>query len=312
MSEPNRFELPPELAASGLLPSPPGVVVEVMRLVNDPNAEVEDLAAVIERDPVLAARLLGTVNSSLYTLVREIHSIADATVLLGFKAVRSLSLGVSVAKGMPDGAACASFDLGRYWSHSLMTAVLGRNLAMQIKRVLSDEAFTMGLLANLGRLVIAHGLPDRYDVLLRRHPWPDRQQEAAVLGFDHHGVGAGLLHRWALPDALCLAVLEYPDPSALPDDIDPTLRQATAIASAADRAVGRLLAVTDGELDVEAIAGSLAADLQLDPGTTAEALRDAADHIGQLDHLLGDGLPLGSHPDDLLAQARDLLVKAAA
>lgn len=75
--------MPAELSASGQIPSPPGVVMQILTLVADEDSTVEDLATVIEADPVLAGKLLGTVNSGLYSLAREIHSIEQAAVLVG-------------------------------------------------------------------------------------------------------------------------------------------------------------------------------------------------------------------------------------
>lgn len=302
------FDLPPELGAGKPLPSPPGVVADVLRLANDPTASVEDLTSTVERDPVLAGLVLGTVNSGLYTLAREILSVSEATVLMGFRAVRSLSLGLSVTHGMPIAGDCPSFSITRYWGHSLMVAVLGRELANSVNSSLAEDAFAIGLMANLGRLVIASGLPARYNTLLTEHPWPDHDQELTSLGFDHHQVGAGLLHHWGVPPSLCAATLYHHDPGLLPDTIEPAIRQATKITSAANQAVGGILTVTD-EVVFEDLVEQLADAVGLTTSQTRETLMDAGRQVGQLEHMVAD---VTKSPEALVSRAEALFHRAAA
>ncbi|MEL7158016.1 MAG: HDOD domain-containing protein [Actinomycetota bacterium] len=310
MSVQQTFDVPAALATSGILPSPPGVVIDITRLVNDPDTTIEQLAAVVETDPVLTARMLGTVNSGLYALVRRIHSVPDAMVLLGFKAVRTLALGVSVAGGLPDPSACPGFDLGHYWRHSLMTAVLSRDLASHLKRAIADEAFTIGLIANIGRLVIATAVPADYGKALAANPWPDSATERQHLGFDSPTVTAALLHRWGLPDELCHAAGHVHSPEQLPEYVNDQTRFATTIVAAASTAIEHLLHPTDAA-PIESIADTLATALDLDAAVTHQTLDEAADHLGDLQHLIADSLPEGLHPNELIDQAQRLLHHAA-
>lgn len=305
------FAVPPELAASGVLPSPPGVVLEIMRIVNDEDSTVQELGRVIENDPVLAANLLGTANSALYNLVREIHSIRDAVVLLGFRAVRSLALGVSVAEAVPANEQCEWFDLGLYWRHSIMTAALAKGLATKAARPLAEEAFLIGLIGNLGRLVVANALPDRYGPVLQQTPWPSGEIESAALGFTTAGVTAAILHRWGLPDSLCHAAGNLEHPHLLPDDLDPSTTKSGRIAAAANTATSRLLNTTEST-PVEEIAGELSATVDLDSTVTHEVLESTSEQLPAVGNLIAASLPEGLHPNELLGQAQDLLHQAAA
>jgi HD-like signal output (HDOD) protein len=307
----SKYELPVEVAGSGALPSPPGVLVQITRLVNDPDSTIEELVTVIETDAVLAARLLGTVNSGLYTLVREIHSIRDAAVLVGLRAVRSLALGVSVSANMPDGSACASFDLARYWSHCLMAAVMGKGLAGRVQPDVADDTFAVALIGNVGRLVIATAVPDRYDALLQRHVWPSLRQEQAHLGYHSAQVTAGLLHRWQLPDEFCDAVRHLDDVAELPDDTSPATRHTARIAGTANKGVAFLLD-TERDIDPQRIAAAIAGSLDITIDVAGDVLDEAAEHMRAVEHLLADSLPKSVHPSELLSHARDLLQSAAA
>lgn len=304
------FEMPPALAVSGLMPSPPGVIVDITRMVNNADTTVDDLAGVIETDPVLVARMLATVNSSLYNLRREIHSIPDTVMLLGFRAVRSLALGVSVSEGLPDPSHCPGFDTGNYWRRSLMTAVLSRDLGVHIKRSLADEAFTVGLISNIGRLVIATAVPQLYAPLLVHTSWPDAAIERAALGFDSATVTAAVLHGWGLPDSMCFSVGHLADPDLLPQHVDDETKTVTQIVGAASSAIATALDPTE-DTPISSVAEHLAADLGLQRGTAQEAIEEGSAHLGEVKHLIAKTLPAGVQADRLITEAQKVLHQAA-
>lgn len=291
--------------------------MQILRLVADEESTVEDLARVIEADPVLAARLLGTVNSGLYTLVREITKIEEAAVLVGFRAIRTLALSVSVAEGIPSGPPCQGFDLEMYWRHSLMTAVLGKRLTAEIKKQLADEVFSVGLIANIGRLVSARCIPDRYSAALTDTPWPGHWAEIRAVGFCTAEVGAALLHQWGLPESLCFAVRFATDVGSLPDECDATVQTITQIVGATDTAVDRLLRSEEAEDDVadsvtDSVAEALDKQFHLGSRVVHEVLEDASDQIGQVQHLIASNVPDDLNPTELISQAQKLLEEAAA
>ena len=306
-----RFEMPAEVVTSGKLPSPPGVVMEILRLVADEDSTVEDMARVIEADPVLAARLLGTVNSGLYTLVREINNIEQAAVLIGFRAIRTLALSVSLSEGVPTGPPCPGFDLEMYWRHSLMTAVLGKRLAREVKKQLAEDVFSVGLIANLGRLVAARCIPDRYSAALTTSPWPDLASETAVMGYCTAEISAALLQQWGLPESLCVSVRYQADQQNLPDNCSPTVALTTKIVGATDSAVDHLLRAKDADA-IHHVATELDEAFDLGKRVVHEVLEDAGQQVGEVQHLVSSNLPGDINPAELISKAQALLEEAAA
>ncbi len=300
--------MPTDLASSGLLPSPPGVVMEILRLVADEESTVQDLAHVIDADPVLAARLLGTVNSGLYTLVREIHSIEEAAVLVGFRAIRTLAMSVSLSDGVPT-PVCEGFDLEMYWRHSLMTSVLAKRLGREVKKALAEDAFSVGLIANIGRLVAARCVPDRYALALTESPWPDSQREISVLGYCTAQVSAALLKQWKLPLSLCAAVRYIDDPTAMHEHWDDNTRMTSRIVSAADQAVDHLLRAKDDD-QIHGVADEVAELLDMSDRTAHQLMEEAGEQIGQVQHLISGSLPDQISPADLINGAQRLLEEA--
>ena len=78
------------------LPTLPSVGLQVLQLTRNPNVNAEQLAKVIETDPALSAKVLKTVNSSLYSLKDPCTTIRRALGYLGLAAVKSLVLGFSL------------------------------------------------------------------------------------------------------------------------------------------------------------------------------------------------------------------------
>ena len=125
------------------LPALPGVVVEILRLVNRPTTPTAELVRLIERDPALTGRVLKVVNSSLFGMPRKITTIERATVLLGTRGLQvlvlSFSLADSLAARREDG-----FDFRSFWQRSLTTAAAARLVASQACPSLASEAFVSG------------------------------------------------------------------------------------------------------------------------------------------------------------------------
>ena len=135
------------------LPSIPAVALEVLRLARDPRVSVERLAETIERDPALAAKLLRYANSTYYAGNQPIVSLPQAIVRLGVRGTKLLALSFNLTEAV--GGDLRDFDFHTFWQRSLTTAVAARRLAHHSVRSLADEAFLVGLLADVGSPVLA-------------------------------------------------------------------------------------------------------------------------------------------------------------
>jgi two-component system cell cycle response regulator len=193
----SRFE---QLKATGALPSPDGVALEILRLSQSEDTTIAQFAHVLKADPALASRLVKFANSTCGGGVRPVVSIRDAVRVLGFAVVRQLCLGFSVLNANRSGG-CAGFDYARYWSRSLATALSAQSLCLRVRVLAPEESFTCGLLADIGSLAIASLYPERFsEVLASGVAGPDRSVvEREAFGADHLEFGAALLEDWRLP-----------------------------------------------------------------------------------------------------------------
>jgi putative nucleotidyltransferase with HDIG domain len=195
------------------LPVMPPVAAEVIRKAEDPDTAVKELSELISRDAALAVRVLKIANSSFYAMPREIQSIQQAIMLLGYSTLRS----VVVAASMKD--VFARFGLAErlLWEHAVAGAVAANRLAREIGGFNADELFLAGLLHDVGRLVMYSQASAKYQevlAVLYTEGGDPVGLERRVFGFDHCEVGRLVLEKWRLPARLVGAIGGHHDPEA--------------------------------------------------------------------------------------------------
>jgi diguanylate cyclase (GGDEF)-like protein len=209
---PDRFA---ELKATGKLPSPKGVALSIIRLLQRDDYRVADLVQLVQSDPAIAGRILYFANAAAFGRSRPIISLQRAIVALGSFRVRDLVIGLSVMHSHRSGQ-CAEFDYERFWGHSLATGIACQELA-HVAQIASEEIFTIGLLSRVGELALATLFPDDYAGVLikaRERGTPIEELEQKRFQFDHHELAASLLCEWGLPEVLIQAAFHYENPDA--------------------------------------------------------------------------------------------------
>jgi putative nucleotidyltransferase with HDIG domain len=186
----------------------PQVVHQIIHLTNNPNASVKDLERLISIDQGMSMRVLNTVNSAYYGFSRKIASIKDAVVLLGFKAVRNLAMTVSVFDLFVGKTDRQNLRRGKWWRHSIDTALCARLIASQVAGVSPDEAYTAGLLHDIGKPLLDRygGAPYEQVEDLVAQGVPELAAERQVYGCDHAEVGRAVSQHWGFPEKLVEAI----------------------------------------------------------------------------------------------------------
>lgn len=198
----------------GKLPSLPAVVVELIQSLDDAEIDGRQLSNLIARDQVLVAKILRLANSSFYGMPGKITSIADATVVLGLSGVRTLATSIAVS-GCFSREQVGDFDLPQFWRHSMAAALFARALASRLREN-ADEAFTIGLMHDIGRLVLASCFPAHQAAVLhyrQANDCPSQLAESVVLGVDHAQIGRTLTERWKFPAKVSDVIATHHQPS---------------------------------------------------------------------------------------------------
>lgn len=195
------------------LPSQPDVYTRLMRAVRSEEVGMEDIAAIVEENPSVAARVLQLVNSAFFGLPRPTASIKEAVVFIGTKTLRTLVLSVEAFRDLELGAAERDLNATALQEHAVMT---GRIAAEMVTVADREAAYSAGLLHSIGVLVFASQLPEEWTRILQEAHSQDRsllEVERLVLGVDHGQVAAALLSLWGLPHDVIEAVAQHLHPA---------------------------------------------------------------------------------------------------
>jgi len=198
------------LAGIKTVPELPVVVTELLAQF---NREVVDFAAVerlFHRDPALASGVLRLANSPFFGFSGRIGSLREACLVLGVQSLRQMVTAAAV-RGQFTQTGTGVLDRKQLWQHNLATAAASGVLAKDMG-VEPGEAFTAGLLHDLGKLGLDAWFPETYRLVVahqREHGCPLHVSERVVLGITHADVGARLAHRWHFPEPLVAAVAHH-------------------------------------------------------------------------------------------------------
>ncbi|BAM02548.1 sensor domain-containing diguanylate cyclase [Phycisphaera mikurensis] len=214
------------LLGSPRMPSLPAVAAEVLDLVEEEEVDLARVAETITKDPALATRVLRTVNSSFYGQAYAVGTVNHALVVLGLRAVKTLTLGFSLVGVFNEGSQSSeAFDVPGYWRRSLLSAVAAKQLAEAARLESTEECFLGGLLRDVGVLCLQQSLGAEYEEVLAEGappagPWgePLARAEAGALGADHATLAADLCKRWRLPVLLTALIRHHHRPQEAPED----------------------------------------------------------------------------------------------
>ena len=192
------------LKSTNRLPTPPGVAIRILELVESDESSIEDITQVISGDPALTSKIIKFINSPLVGLGFRGTTVAEAVARIGMRGTQMMALSFSLVSDKHRDS-CPSFRFDQFWSESLARAVGARCIASHLLGWDPEEAFITGLLARIGKLVLATGLPADYEPVLAGAAGADMALEArerAALGTDHLEVGMQLLREWNLPEVI--------------------------------------------------------------------------------------------------------------
>lgn len=198
------------------LPSLPRLYLDFLDEVRKPDPSSSRLGEILKQDISLCAKMLQLVNSAFFGLPHKIENPEEALLYLGLENVKALVLSIQVFS-LYDKIKIHGVDLESLWNHSWETGRLARQIATFEDRPTAEieTAFTAGLLHDIGKLVLASGVPRTWQKVLdtaRSEGMTLWQAEQQIFGTSHAEVGASLLATWGLSDQLVEAVAFHHHP----------------------------------------------------------------------------------------------------
>jgi putative nucleotidyltransferase with HDIG domain len=171
-----------------------------MRLCNNDDVHLGHLSSLIESDPAFSSEVLMVANGWTYAPRSSITSVMHAIVTLGMKRLQGLCLTVGVRGFL--GKTLTLPHARILWRHSLATATIAEELA-EDSGIHPDDAYTAGVLHDIGRLGLMLVRPKQYCALLDTHsgtPSSFLEKEDHLFGVNHCRLGVQLGSAWQLPD----------------------------------------------------------------------------------------------------------------
>ncbi len=197
----------------------PEIFYLINEIISDPNSSFGEVAQVISSDPSLSIRLLKIVNSPFYSFPQKIDTITHAISIVGTEQLRDLALATTMLSQFR-GISNALLDMNSFWRHSLACGIASRVLAFQCRQSNSERYFLIGMVHDVGRLVLLENYPD---LVAPTAVQPSEEEpllyeiELEHLGFHHGHVGAALCRSWHLPRLMECAIAYHHTPDMAED-----------------------------------------------------------------------------------------------
>jgi HD-like signal output (HDOD) protein len=190
----------------------PSVILRILEVMNNPVADARDVEREIMEDPVITTKVLKVANSPFYGSGRDIASVSQAVVLMGFAEVQNIALSVSIFSRFS--GTTKLFDRRAFWEHCFATACAADALQNRVSAQTND-GYVAGMLHDIGRIVLDQYFPNEFRDIIALS---EKQQmslldaERKILGVTHCDIGYWLTEKWKLPTMLTDSILFHHSP----------------------------------------------------------------------------------------------------
>jgi putative nucleotidyltransferase with HDIG domain len=191
----------------------PAIAMKVLELLgHEDTVDVREVVRWLQADPVFSGEMLRVANSALYGLRTEIRSVHQATINLGLDFVKAVAITVGLRAYVK--SAVKAPVLRRCWVHSMACGILSQELATACF-MKGDEAYTAGLLHDIGRMGLLAAYPLEYANVLSvavDYSFDVLHCEKELFDIDHCEAGAWMAEQWKLPAMLANIAAHHHDP----------------------------------------------------------------------------------------------------
>ncbi len=192
------------------VPTMPPVAMRVLEILQDPDAGMKEAAAVLEKDPVLAARTLRLATRAAFAGGTKKITVTEALARLGAKALKALLVEASAQKLFVSKNVKINEALKTIWEHSVAVGILARDVLALTGANDSESAYLAGLLHDVGKPIVASVLLEleRQLTEVYQRSWIDTGEWLQVVAKVHRPVGVALAEKWQLPPPIVACIRE--------------------------------------------------------------------------------------------------------
>ena len=195
-------------------------ITKIVKLLNNPNSKMSDIARYISNDVALTADLLKLANSAAFSRQRPCTSIHEAVKMVGIKGLQNMLLSIGAIQSLGS----STVEQKMLWNHSSKVAFfsynLARNYCANCGKVI-DDSYVCGLLHDMGRVVFESAHP----ALLQKFKETCNQKaittelfEKLTSGTNHAQIGAEIAKKWNFPESIIVSIQYHHSPEEAPEE----------------------------------------------------------------------------------------------
>lgn len=215
-NEQTHTEIKKVLAAITDLKPLPATVTQALKLMEEPDISLNEIASTLSVDQALTARILRQANSAYYGFAYTVTTLHEAIARLGFRRIKNILFTLSYSSLLGQRVASYNLGNGELWRHSVAVALTAQRLSDRVAYSAPDEAYVGGLLHDIGKLVLDQYFKVDWDELLvngQTYQLPLIEAEEKVFGLNHAQVGGEVAAKWSLPPRLVEAIAYHHNPN---------------------------------------------------------------------------------------------------
>jgi putative nucleotidyltransferase with HDIG domain len=193
------------VAISISIPTLPITRMRALALITNDDPSLDELTQAVDPDVAITAALLRVANSAASSPIQPVRTARVAIVRMGLLETKRIVLSATLSSAF-GGLSASGINQDALWKHLISTALLADGIAWG--EIRHGEAFTAGLLHDIGRLAMAEAEPSRYSAVvgLARRGVPTSEAEQLVFGMDHTQWGDAISRAWGFPSDLVTAI----------------------------------------------------------------------------------------------------------
>ncbi len=185
------------------------------RAMDDPNISMSDLSKIISTDPVLTGRILKIANSAYFGMQHKVTSIGHALIIIGLLNIKAILYQDGLLKLLKSNSTSENPIINSLWEHLIITSICASHLQGLFKELDRGTLFTLGLLHDIGKLVI-NDLPMlNKSIISSKISLTELtiSDEQITYGVTHAGIGRFLFEQWGFPQWMGKIIESHHDPS---------------------------------------------------------------------------------------------------
>ena len=201
---------------AGEMATLPIIFTRINEAVDNPESSFSEIGQIISGDSASSARLLKIVNSAYYGFSHKVETITHAITIIGTAQLRDLVLATAVIERF-QGVPSKTIDMKSFWLHSISCGLAARILATYRHDRNPERFYVLGVLHDIGRLLMFLNIPDQMRKVLGRAEQEKislYEAEKQIIGFSHAEMGGFLMEAWNLPGTFQTAINFSHDPSS--------------------------------------------------------------------------------------------------